>query len=133
MIVLKDVPLLEIEHKTINNHVYTTDCCKQIIKDMIHKKITGTIHFTGDEPNNDNQCLEIENPYVKIINNDDEDVIMLFCCVNIDEDIVDKNILEKLKTNPFRIYPCGSGVLDENGFVSDYELFNVNIEIEKNI
>ena len=132
MIVLENVPLIELEKQTINGHTYTQECCLQIIKDIIHKEIHGCVHCVDDDIN-DNICLTITNPYVNVIEHDDgSSSLILFCSVEIDETKCN-DILEELKTNPFRLYPVGQGYSDDNGVITEYEILSANIEIKKSL
>ena len=37
--ILNDVPLVEIEEKTMNGNIFSKECCIQMIKDIINKDI----------------------------------------------------------------------------------------------
>ena len=135
MIILQEVPLLEIENKLPSGNIYSKECCLQIIKDIINKDIRGCIHYV-DESANDNICLTLSNPYVNVVeieeNYEDKNIIILFCSVEIDETKLNEDIIEKLKTNPFRLYPYGMGGV-ENDIITEYEILGANIEIKNKI
>lgn len=133
--ILNDVPLVEIEEKTMNGNIFSKECCIQMIKDIINKDIGGTIHYIGDEETS-NKCLTISNPYVKVVEKDFDDeekqIITLFCSVEIDESKTYDNILDILSNNLFRLYPVGIGTIDDD-VIKDFELMEANIEIAKKI
>ena len=136
MFKVKDKILVELDIPTISGLTYPKEVAIDMIKKITDQRIYGVM-VDVEEPLEEvyQQLIKdketfcwIENARVIVDETEEPALLLLICDVVFDDDKMPKETVEKLNKVNWRLNIVGSGEVDENKIVKNYDLMYFNIE-----